>query len=240
MLKVGIIDSGLPASHHYHVLAARDFPLTANVHGTNKLDRTLDQLGHGSAVTKIINSRRNAHIVCARVFHDKLTCTPSQIAEALRWMISLDVNIINMSFGLRTDRSVLKEACQQALNKNILLVAAAPSQGEAVYPSNYNGVIKATGDARCQPNEIAWLNDQQADFAGFSGIPYQGPAGASIGCASVTAAIVQIKTQYPHYDQQQVIQALIAQASYQDTQQESKLKQASMRAKQQRHCHKSP
>lgn len=214
MLKIGIIDSGLPSSYHYSVVAARDFTDTAI---------TTDQLGHGSAVTKIISHNLVADIVCAKVFHDKLTCTPSQIAEALHWLISMDVNIINMSFGLRTDRSVLKEACQQALDNNIILVAAAPSQGDAVYPSNYAGIIKATGDARCQPNEISWLNDQQADFGGFSGIPYQGPAGASIGCASVTGAIAQLKSQYPHDEQAQIIEALIKQSRYQCTQSQSKM-----------------
>lgn len=218
MLKVGIIDSGLPTTYRYSVLAAKDFTeATTDEHSSS----TVDQLGHGSAVTDIISRNLAANIVCARVFHNKLTCTPSQIAEALRWLISMEVNIINMSFGLRSDRAVLKAACQQALDNNIILIAAAPSQGDSVYPSNYKGIIKATGDTRCQPNQISWLNDHQADFGGFSGIPYQGPAGASIGCASITAAIAQIKVQNPHYDQQKIIEALIKHATYKDTQRQS-------------------
>lgn len=231
MLKIGIIDSGLPTTYQYSVLAARTFTEDNSFTeensftkaSTNSSATTIDQLGHGSAVTHIISHNLAADLVCAKVFHDKLTCTPSQIAEAIHWLISMEVNIINMSFGLRTDRAVLREACQQALNHNIILVAAAPSQGDPVYPSNYTGIIKATGDARCQPNEIAWLNDQQADFGGFSGIPYQGPAGASIGCASVTGAIAQLKCQYPHYKQEQIIEALIKQSRYQCTQSQSKM-----------------
>ena len=209
MLKVGIIDSGLPTSYGFSVLDTHDFTGASN---------TTDQLGHGTAVTNIISNNLSADIVSARVFHDKLVCTPSQIADAIQWLISMNVNIINMSFGLRNDRSVLRDACEQALGSNIILVAAAPSQGEPVYPSNYKGIIRATGDARCKQGEISWLNSEQADFGGYSGTPHLGPAGASIGCASVSACISQLKVQHPHDNQHALMDKLIQQSSYQGTQ----------------------
>lgn len=110
----------------------------------------------------------------------------------------MNVDVINMSFGLRNDRSVLRESCEQAIIHKITIVAApSPLQGDPVYPSNYNGIIRATGDARCNQGQVSWLNSSQADFGGFSGKPYSGPAGASIGCASVTSAVAKIKTQNP-------------------------------------------
>lgn len=148
-------------------------------------------------------------------------CTPSQIADAILWLISMKVDIINMSFGLRNNLSILREACEQALDKKILLVSAAPFQGEPVYPSNYKNIIRATGDARCKQGEVSWLHSEQADFGGYSGKPHLGPAGASIGCASVTAYIAQIKVQYPHYNQHSIIETLIQQVSYQGTQRNS-------------------
>lgn len=209
MLRVGIIDSGLPANCNLSILEACDFTGTST---------TTDQLGHGSAITRIISTNLAADIVSARVFHDKLVCTPSQIADAIQWLVSMEVNIINMSFGLRNDRRVLRDTCEHALEKNIILVAAAPSQGEPVYPSNYSGVIRATGDARCKQGEISWLNSEQADFAGYSGKPHFGPAGASIGCASVTASIAKVKAQFPHYDQDAIFQSLIQKSNYQGSQ----------------------
>lgn len=209
MLRVGIIDSGLPTSYNFAVVEAKDFTGTLT---------TTDQLGHGTAVTRIISNKLSADIISARVFHDKLVCTPSQIADAIQWLITMKVNIINMSFGLRNDRSVLREACEKALDKKILLVAAAPSQGDPVYPSNYSGIIRATGDARCKQGEVSWLRSEQADFGGYSGKPHLGPAGASIGCASVTAFIAQIKVKHPYYSQHSITEALMQQASYQGTQ----------------------
>ena len=212
MLRVGIIDSGLPASFDLPILAAQDF--------TNS-STTIDQLGHGTSITKIIGSNISVELVSARVFNDKLVCTPSQVADAIQWLISKNVDFINMSFGLRNDRNILRNSCEQALDKKILVVAAAPSQGEPVYPSNYNGIIRATGDARCQQGEISWLNSCQADFGGYSGKPLLGPAGASIGCASVTASLVQLKVKYPHYNQKDLMETLIQQSTYQGTQQKN-------------------
>lgn len=209
MLKIGIIDSGLPASCSFPIFATQDFTNASS---------TIDQLGHGTAITNVIGCNNSVDIVSARVFHDKLVCTPSQVAEAIQWLISMNVDLINMSFGLRNDRSVLRDSCEQALNNNIILVAAAPSQGEPVYPSNYKGMIRATGDARCKPGEISWLNSNQADFGGYSGRPHFGPAGASVGCASVTASIAQVKAQYPHYDQDSMIKRLMQKSSYQGSQ----------------------
>lgn len=209
MLKIGIIDSGLPTTYSFPVLAAQDFTNASN---------TTDLLGHGTAVMNIICNNLPVEIVSARVFHDKLVCTPSKVAEAIQWLISMNVDLINMSFGLRNDRSVLRDSCELALENNIIVVAAAPSQGEPVYPSNYNGMIRATGDARCKHGELSWLNSSQADFGGYSGKPHCGPAGASIGCASVTASIAQMKAQYPHYEQDSIMQKLIQKSSYQGSQ----------------------
>lgn len=213
MLKVGIIDSGLPASYDFSVFDAQDFTGAASI---------VDQLGHGTAVTNIIGGNTAIEVISARVFHDKLVCAPSQIADAIQWLIAMKVNVINMSFGLRNDRSVLRESCEQALANNITLIAAAPSQGEPVYPSNYHGIIRATGDARCKPNEVSSLDSSQADFGGYSGKPHCGPAGASIGCASVTAAISQLKVQYPDYEQHAIMQCLRQQSSYQGSQADHK------------------
>lgn len=212
MLKVGIIDSGIPASSELPILTAKDF--------TNA-STTIDLLGHGTSITNIIGRNIAVELISARVFNDKLICTPSQVAEAIQWLISKNVDFINMSFGLRNDRSVLRNSCEQALAKKIIVVAAAPSQGEPVYPSNYNGIIRATGDARCKQGEISWLDSSQADFGGYPGKPLLEPAGASIGCASVTTSLVQLKLQNPHYNQAELIAALIKKSIYQGTQQKN-------------------
>lgn len=210
MLRVGVIDSGIPQSSNLTVANARDF---------TGADTQFDKLGHGSAVTNIIGANSATEIISARVFDDNLLSSPKTIASAIEWLITMKVDIINMSFGLRHDRTVLAIACREALRKKILLVAAAPSQGAPVYPSNYPKVIRATGDARCNPGEISWLDSAQADFGGFPGDPKQRLAGASIGCAWLTAHIAQTCQQGILTDLTAVVQQLASASNYQGSEQ---------------------
>ena len=200
MFKVGIIDSGINSAVNPHlIIASKDFTDSGSV---------IDLQGHGSTVFSIIESAAlnaladrqttvsnvtitdSVHLFIAKIFSTKLSCNASLVSDAIQWLVSNDVDIINMSFGLASDRGTIKQSCEQALLNNTVLIAAAPAHGQAVYPANYPGVLRATGDARCQPGDIAHLNSSQADFAGFVGNPNTGIAGASIGCAHVSAALL--------------------------------------------------
>lgn len=200
MLRVGIIDSGINSTvHSTHIAASHDFTDSGSID---------DIHGHGSSVFSIIESAAreataktggasnpspaNVYVqfFIAKIFSTQLTCTPNLVANAINWLGSKDVNLINMSFGLANDRAAIREACEVATGNNSVLIAAAPAHGNAVYPASYNGVVRATGDARCQPKQIAHLDSTQADFAGFVGDPRTGAAGASIGCAHVSAALL--------------------------------------------------
>ena len=204
MVRVGIIDSGLTLPLSATVIAQRDFT------GSNELT---DRLGHGSRIANII-AHPMVELCSARVFHNVLSCTVSQVAQAIEWLISVDVKVINMSFGLIYDINALSVACAKALSHNIIMIAAAPAQGRPVYPSSYPGVVRATGDARCQPNEIAWLDSAQADFGGYPGDPGSLIAGASIGCASVTAAITKLLVGTPALTGDVLIKQLATAATY--------------------------
>ena len=156
---------------------------------------------HGNGVTRTISQAcPEACLYSAQVFSDKLVCTAQQVAEAIEWLMTQQVQIINMSFGLRNDRPVLRDACERALADGICQVAAAPAQGSGVYPSLYDGIVRATGDARCAAGQISWLDTEQADFGGYPGGPGDVFAGASAGCAAVTAALAALASR--HHDRQ--------------------------------------
>lgn len=196
MLKVGVIDSGVKALQHPGPLVARGFRL--NQRRVIEGEACPDKLGHGSAVCQVISSQvPDCALFVAQVFSDQLICTPLQIAAALDWLRQEQVTIVNMSLGLAEDRPVLKAACQRAMSAGMLLVASAPARGRAVFPGAYPAVLRATGDARCQPGEISFLNSQQADFGAHVRCLEEKIAGASIGCARVTAALAHIANQSP-------------------------------------------
>ncbi len=180
MIRLGVIDSGV--SSQWSSSAGATVGELCDFTGTHSLE---DRLGHGSAVVDAV-ANEHAEIWMARVFDDRLACPVSRIVEALRWMLESNVQLINMSFGMTRPDEELATVVDQLLGLGVVLIAASPAQGKPVYPSAFDGVIRATGDARCQPNQLSFLNSPQADFGGFPGAPGVGPAGSSIGCAHVT------------------------------------------------------
>jgi hypothetical protein len=170
---------------------------------------------HGNGVAARITAEcPDLDLYVARVFGDSLVCRPEQVAQGINWLLEQRVGLITMSFGLRHDRGILRECCQAAVDRGICLVGAAPARGQGVYPSLYPGVVRATGDARCAPGEIAWLGSEQADFGGYPGKPGDAFAGASAGCASVAGSIARLATGYPHLDVTRLLDALASAATY--------------------------
>ena len=206
-VRVGIIDSGIPADTCEGLVAAKNFSI-------GREDRAVvDLLGHGVAVTTRINGP-GVEIHAARVFDRRLSCTPARVASAIDWLLGQEVRIINMSFGLREDRGPLRQACERALAQGVCLVAASPAQGAAVYPASYPGVVRATGDARCGPGDISWLDSLQADFGGYPGQIDSGAAGASMGCAAVTAALAALAARNPQWSSARLCQQLASGACF--------------------------
>lgn len=177
-VRIGLIDSGPCSDSKLPVAAYRDFTGGASQ----------DLLGHGTAIATILaNSHHRVQLLVARVFEQRPVCPVERVVQALEWLKDEQVDIINMSFGLRESRKELRLACERAARDGILLVAASPARGAPVYPAALGCVIRATGDARCATGELSLLRSTLADFGGCVRHPGVTVAGASIGCASVTA-----------------------------------------------------
>jgi len=205
-LRVGIIDSYIAPPVH----AARSF--------CDGGDSSVpsEQPLHGMHICELLTSAVTELEVCAaQVFAGQLVCSPRQVAEAIHWLIEEEVLLINMSFGLREDRAVLREACEAAVDAGICLVAASPARGDPVYPAAYPGVVRATGDARCEPDQIAWLNSAQADFGGYPGARETGFVGASAGCAAVCVALARLAVEDPRMSAAELCGTLAREARYQ-------------------------
>ncbi|MEE4145317.1 MAG: S8 family serine peptidase [Halieaceae bacterium] len=213
-LRVGLIDSGLAGPSSAQVVASRGFVAgpDGDVIQTAVLE---DQLGHGSALADILlQGAPGCRLLNAQVFGRELRCSAGQVAAALDWLLAQRVRLVNMSFGLREDRKVLRLACERARSAGVILVAAAPARGEPVYPASYPGVIRATGDARCTPGELSFLGTPQADFGAHVRSGARGVAGASVGCARVSARAARFLSDSPTATCLQLIDWLAGQASY--------------------------
>ncbi len=181
----GLLDSGVDPA-----LAPPDWPRRSFGVDDHDDDGAPDMLGHGTALARIILAGYpDARLAAARIFTDSFACTPAQAAAGLGWLVAQGARIVNMSFGLREDRAILREACERATSAGVILLAAAPARGPGVYPSSYDGVIRISGDARTQPGEISILGGQQADF-GACPMPMEADRieGKLIGGASFAVA----------------------------------------------------
>jgi hypothetical protein len=197
-IKIGIIDSGASEEQSKYMMQGQRF--SQNTQGEIIISAPLpDRLGHGQKVLAIIQSHKvHADYFNAQVFNisrnNSGVTTAKIVAAAIDWLRSKNVDIIHLSLGLREDRQILKRACEKALAHNIIMVASSPAQGKVPYPAAYNGIIRATGDARCTKDEFSFLNSSQADFGGCPYGPddHYGAGGASFGAAHITGHIAKI------------------------------------------------
>jgi hypothetical protein len=180
--------------------------------GTNDLPR--DHAGHGSALAAVIAEADGVELMDARIFDASLRASAAQAAAAIDWLVEGGARLINLSFGLREDRGVLREACARAVSRGVLLVASTPARGAAVFPAAYRGVLRATGDARCAPGEHSWLGTAQTDAGGSASTPCGRVAGASAGCAHVSAALIGLMLQQPSATREALLETLGQEARY--------------------------
>jgi len=193
--RVAVIDSGLACDTQLPVVAQRRFKDRAATVSSEA--GTPDVSGHGTAVAQVIHSQIARaglavrwELLIGQVIGPERRTTAATVAAAIEWAIGERANLIHISLGLRDDRRVLADAVAGAIRGGCLLVGSTPARGEVSYPARYPGVVRATGDARCEEDELAFLHSAQADFGACPRHAGVAAAGASIGAAHVTGIIV--------------------------------------------------
>jgi subtilisin family serine protease len=179
---VGLLDSGVDATVSAHVRTSRAFVDQGTAHS----------LDHGTAIARIIlHHAPSAALLHAQVFGERQRTTPELVAAGLDWLREERARIVNMSFGLRPDRAVLRRAVAAAQETGLILVASVPARGAVVFPGGYAGVIRVSGDARCAPGEISALRGDPADYGASPRDVGGRLGGASFAAAHVTGLLAQ-------------------------------------------------
>ncbi|WP_246567183.1 subtilisin-like serine protease QhpE [Gemmobacter fulva] len=186
--RIGVIDSGGPAE---------DLPGgRAFLPDGTSVAPVPDRLGHGTAVAQVLRRAwPSVQLVHAQVFLDRPVTSSAQVAAAVSWLgdprrSGGQADIICLSLGLAVDRAPLRRACIAALEQGVLLVAASPARGEPCFPAAYPGVIAATGDARCDWDQVSVLPG--GVFGAWCGSPergHSGQGGASMATARVAGLL---------------------------------------------------
>jgi hypothetical protein len=183
-IRIGLLDSGVNVELGERMLCSCAFQATEQG-GIVAQQACADAIDHGSAIARILLAAApDAQIVNAQVFHQAGVTAPDVVAAGLDWLLTQQVDIVNMSFGLRHNRAVLREACERALAAGVILLASAPARGPAVFPATYPGVLRITGDARCGLHEFSHLASRQADFGACVRAYTHPQTGSAVGGAS--------------------------------------------------------
>ncbi len=235
---VGMVDSGLKPDHEDmvydgHVLPGYNFV-------TNTTDTT-DERGHGSMVAGIIGAATNngkgiagiapgAKLMPLKMFGATgVGGFASQACAAIKYGVDNGCDILNMSIGLFKKSDFLESAVDYALDRGVILIAAAgngddkdsgPNQyTKPCYPAAYDGVIAVSRldqsgediifSPESQHNasvDIAAPGGRIGSFNSAGGYSYWN--GTSCSAPMVTAAVALCKEAEPNLTGERFLELL--------------------------------
>ncbi|MGM0470940.1 MAG: S8 family peptidase [Bacillota bacterium] len=146
-IKIGVVDTGIDLTH-YDLIPVQE---GKNIINPNQLPN--DPHGHGTHVSGIISARRNGigilgvapeiELYPIKTFNQNGTARISSLIEGIYWSIEQEIQILNMSFGVKEDNQTLKEAITKANEAGIIMIAAAGNDGTTPlqFPARYPEVI---------------------------------------------------------------------------------------------------
>lgn len=140
---------------------------------------------HAEAVkAAVLSTNSDADVVSFPIFEESLRTRRDIVIKALYAAMESDAKVLHCSFGFAQPDRATQKAFFSAVSRFDCVVASSPARGLPVFPASYNGVVKASGDARLTGLMYSWLNTAQVDFAANP----RPPIGFSEGGSSIGAA----------------------------------------------------
>lgn len=165
---IAIVDTGVDMTHPDLV----DKIVSAGHDFANDDDDATDDVWHGTHVAGTAAAETNNSVGTAgvawncRILPVKVTDANgdgyySWIIDGITWAADHGADVINISLGGSVDDPLLKQACQDAHDKGIIIVAAAGNDGTlgVMYPAAYDDCVLAVAASD--------YNDKIASFSSY-------------------------------------------------------------------------
>ncbi|MCL6458453.1 MAG: S8 family peptidase [Gorillibacterium sp.] len=228
-VKIAVIDTGIDYNHPdlrqttvggINLVDPRRPPLDDNGHGTH----IAGTIAASSMLSGLLGVAPEAQIYAVKAFDRYGTAYVSDIVTGVQWSIENNMDIINMSFGMKTPHRALEEALRIAYRLGTVIVASSGNEGkigDIDYPARYRNVIAvgATG----KHNKMAGFSNRgkRIDIyaPGHKVIStwlngcYQELSGTSMATSHVSGVIALLISAKPEISPLQIKRALIRSAT---------------------------
>ena len=202
-LTVAVIDSGVNPRHPHIGGTAGG----VSIIGPDEIeeDSFLDLLGHGTAVTAVIQEKApDAAYFAVKLFHSSLRTTTPALLAAIEWSLAKGVDVINLSLGTLNFKyeSLFRELIGRAVAQGTILVSARKAGGQACLPGSLPGVIGVSLDWECPRTTYRCADERGQRVYYASGYPRSLPGvprernlqGISFAVAHMTGFVLRARS----------------------------------------------
>lgn len=144
-IKIGVIDTGIDYTHPdlravagtgINLVQRNRPPVDDNGHGTH----IAGTIAASSRTTGLLGVAPNATIHAVKAFDQNGTAFVSDIVYGIEWCVRNRMEIINMSFGMKTSSKALEDAVKAAYQAGTVVVASSGNEGrtsEIDFPARF-------------------------------------------------------------------------------------------------------
>lgn len=230
-VKIGILDSGIDASHPDLVRRVVGGECLMTIIKTNGCpDGYMDDSGHGTHVAGIIAANNNtfgtvgvapaSSLYAIKVLDGNGMGSTSTLIAGIEWAIRQKLDMINISITAPVYEPALEKVLQKAYDSGMLIVAAAGNTGppssslgsSVEYPAKFASVIAVSSiDANDNMDPLS-STGPEVEFSApgvkiyslYPGADFTTASGTSMAAPFVTGVAALYKQKYPDMTNKQI------------------------------------